>query len=1375
MKERALKILGIMLQTVFLFTVFFAIVLFFGRRWLRDGMPTGDFAGTVAYIHQLKQTLGQFGYVPIWCSRWFAGGSLTLLFASYGFLVFYLPFVWLMPVAVAVKIATLFYLAVSGLGVYWLVKYLFKSQWVAFFAAIAYMLHPINISMAVGTGHANFPPFYALAPLGFLFAFRLIESCCWRDFVSLAMITALQIWVDAERAFVILPFVFLACQMLIILKRYDEKIPDIELKAKRFWQKEFRLTGSLLVGILLCSWSLLPAAIEKPYHALFAEELRISSAKYFSLQNPFYLFDRDGFIVSRMAKYLPLDLTYNSGNYYLSAFLLALTCFGLLFGSRRTISSRYLVIFFICVLTALLCSNGYYSAYEGLSNVVGKLMTNSYYHHDHPYQLPVLALMIVLPPSACICFLLWRHCKKGKPVSIKTWILSGIISAIIFFTKPFEWILVFTPFYKEMRSPSWFASAMPALGIAVAAGAVLAWIVGKSKKPAFKWLLSLAFCGIFVLDIWPYHKGFNHIFPKERTDDLKTVSLYLADQPDNNRVLARETYTPLTDTHIIYSDKPSAFSWLNWDSPKYYGDFILNSVYAKLHRLETINTALAEAGIANIEYLIYDLVEGPPPPQTENLELACETGHYLLYKNKLCRPYVQAYPARITDSSEIKPDVECYSEDIAKVQDLYRKAPGCIEFEIELAEPAAVMISESWYPGWKVKVDGKQQDIIRLQKAFMAVELGSGIHNVTFYYDKPFYYYGGYIITILSTIILLAGRGVKRFLCKIAKRLHLCFHGCRIRYTLLVLIILASCIVHYWKLPSTPRWYGDECNHALWARNISSGDWTIGPRANTSFTGGFSYGFHLLCNASFWLFGKNLLAVRFITATSAVICTLLLYLTLKELGFGIGAYLGAFAWNAHALSVNFSRWGFTHDVAGAFILGAFLFLIKANKHKKYLFVCLASLLIGLSITMTYWLVPLAAALTVILLVRYGRKAILPVIIMAAPVSIFAGLGTIIWGYELVLSDIVRLIGSPEVKDAALGSQGIVQTLNQVFSGYLNVLSVDWYTILGTIGLFFLRKKYYVLLASAIVFSASILPVLSGGEYLHTFFYRAMTFCSLLFVGFGAIFDRVTEVIRVLFRKFDARILKGIVIAGVTSCLVLGYAKRVYRCYIGIDTPIDIFCADNVNDTKDVAAFLNDASSKDGFIIASPMVCHALDSKSVVPKDVASFLAPINTDYHFVHDLSLDKAEFLVVDRLFYTHTLPYDPGCLKLAWTIECQKWPLVWKKGEYRVYRNPKAQPAKSEDKYYRIGVLEFYKRLAADEIENGRYTAAVSCLQQALFDDPNNVEVMNLLAVSLARQSKFKEAVDWFDRALEISPGYENALINKKAVMLDREKSEQ
>lgn len=597
------------------------------------------------------------------------------------------------------------------------------------------------------------------------------------------------------------------------------------------------------------------------------------------------------------------------------------------------------------------------------------------------------------------------------------------------------------------------------------------------------------------------------------------------------------------------------------------------------------------------------------------------------------------------------------------------------------------------------------------------------------------------------------------------------------RRVIVLLIVIASCFVHYWRLSVTPRWYGDECNHALWARNISNGDWTIGGQPNTNFRDGFSYAFHLLCNVSFWIFGKGLLAVRVVTATSAVLCTLLLYWTLKELGFSYGAFLGAMAWNAHTLSINFSRWGFSHGVAGTLILASLFLLIKHSNCKKRSYLYGAAFSAGSAVTMTYWTVPILPVMAVVLLYRHGRRGLLPMGVLVLPMACLVILAVAIWGFDDVRQDILRLASGSHMDAAAQSGRTLGYLLNHVFRSYINLLSVDIYVALGAIGILLLRRRWQILLAVAMLLSLSILPVLSAGEILSTFFYRAMTFCPILFVGFGAIWERAAEVMYHLLAGSTLKLAGALYAAvfGTATCILFyAYCCRMHENTIGIDTPIDLFCAERCDDTKAAAAFLNTRRLPDGFVIASPIVAHAVERQAVIPKDVVNFLnlgVPTRKQKHrYIHDLSLARAAFFVVDNLFYAHTLRYTPGGLEFAWMIENQKWPLVWQKGEYRIYQNPNKCNSKiASPTYYAIDRPNFYKRLATKEMRGKNYKEAVSCLSKSLIHSPQDIEAMNILAIAHARLSEFAKAVAWLDRAIEISPAYEIAHRNRKAIMQD------
>jgi hypothetical protein len=76
-----------------------------------------------------------------------------------------------------------------------------------------------------------------------------------------------------------------------------------------------------------------------------------------------------------------------------------------------------------------------------------------------------------------------------------------------------------------------------------------------------------------------------------------------------------------------------------------------------------------------------------------------------------------------------------------------------IDLEASCRGPRLLFLSETYYPGWKVRVDGREEKIYRADHAFRAVALGPGRHTVTFEYC-PFSFTLGWIISVVTGITI---------------------------------------------------------------------------------------------------------------------------------------------------------------------------------------------------------------------------------------------------------------------------------------------------------------------------------------------------------------------------------------------------------------------------------------------------------------------------------------------------------------------------------------------------------------------------------------------------------------------------------------------
>jgi len=72
---------------------------------------------------------------------------------------------------------------------------------------------------------------------------------------------------------------------------------------------------------------------------------------------------------------------------------------------------------------------------------------------------------------------------------------------------------------------------------------------------------------------------------------------------------------------------------------------------------------------------------------------------------------------------------------------------------------AILVVSEAYFPGWRVTVDGQPTQVLRADGALLAVRVPSGAHTVEFVYRSPWLGWGGMIsaLALLFTGVMLAG------------------------------------------------------------------------------------------------------------------------------------------------------------------------------------------------------------------------------------------------------------------------------------------------------------------------------------------------------------------------------------------------------------------------------------------------------------------------------------------------------------------------------------------------------------------------------------------------------------------------------------------
>jgi hypothetical protein len=100
---------------------------------------------------------------------------------------------------------------------------------------------------------------------------------------------------------------------------------------------------------------------------------------------------------------------------------------------------------------------------------------------------------------------------------------------------------------------------------------------------------------------------------------------------------------------------------------------------------------------------------------------------------------VEAAPQRVAD---IKPDPAGASPGKTFVLEY---VPGHIKVRAEATRPALLVISESWYSGWRATLDGRPAEILRANYLSQGVVVPAGIHTVELNYEPDAFRYGALI------------------------------------------------------------------------------------------------------------------------------------------------------------------------------------------------------------------------------------------------------------------------------------------------------------------------------------------------------------------------------------------------------------------------------------------------------------------------------------------------------------------------------------------------------------------------------------------------------------------------------------------------------
>ena len=94
------------------------------------------------------------------------------------------------------------------------------------------------------------------------------------------------------------------------------------------------------------------------------------------------------------------------------------------------------------------------------------------------------------------------------------------------------------------------------------------------------------------------------------------------------------------------------------------------------------------------------------------------------------------------------------SDSREEYSEIVKYSPGKVVIEANVGSPQFLVLSDSYYPGWKAYIDGEQAKIYRADYILRAVHIDPGRHTIEFIYD-PFSFKIGAIMTLAALALII--------------------------------------------------------------------------------------------------------------------------------------------------------------------------------------------------------------------------------------------------------------------------------------------------------------------------------------------------------------------------------------------------------------------------------------------------------------------------------------------------------------------------------------------------------------------------------------------------------------------------------------------
>ena len=752
-----------------------AMVVWFSHEMVWDG-KIPFFRDLGVYFYPLRFSVAEsfkVGELPLWDRHMSMGFPLLADFQSGAFYpphLFYL----ILPFFAAIRATFLFHYIVAATGSYMLCRRWGFSPYLALIGAALFVFGGTIISL---TNLLNHFQTAIWLPWALFFWEKALYSQSWKDFLLLTFILLFQFLAGS-------PELYIMSTGLLFLDGLRIKSAGCKITHRKMFFLLFSANG-LLAGLAMVQ--ILPTA------ELFFESrgtLPVSFAEHplWSLHplNLINLFFLDKEVDPNTGQGLRLFFVLETPlllSHYTGAISLFGICFWL-FGS----SLKEKVLVLVIIIASLTFTVGGYTPVYPL--FYQSLPWMSYFRFPEKFFFVSHALVIFVALRGLFCFLEAESPSSRRPLLVLSSVLFLFLLGYLFLRFKREFLLQFVAWALGTSVSTSVLHASSAVIVSMERQLVLVFgilflfflrNVGLLRSSIFKVLLvTTVFIDLdsahrpyqYLLDPQFIHKGPRII---AAPDSIPSRLFYYPGDAN----LHPSYYTLLRPPASLAELQSVVFANLVPHAGIFYGfdymqeidalrrwRYVLFLDFAKGLPPERLYLLL---GNLNVKYIN----SFQPLSDAKGITLLRHFPEYPSWLYKIDRIVPRAYvvskvteeknPLKILDrlsSKEFNPLEEVIlNEPVPTVgkrsfqgrAEILKYANSYVAIQASLNKPGVLVLTDSFYPGWRVYVDGKEQEILRANVFFRAVPLSAGEHIVEFRYEPRSFTIG--LAISLATLI----------------------------------------------------------------------------------------------------------------------------------------------------------------------------------------------------------------------------------------------------------------------------------------------------------------------------------------------------------------------------------------------------------------------------------------------------------------------------------------------------------------------------------------------------------------------------------------------------------------------------------------------